>query len=738
MGEVKKLGLDCVYHLFFDREIFINEIFEAAPIAIPTKQLNLDTLVRVNIIELEGQPLPFDLFIYLPSNKKTILYRPQGQVLDEKTIEKFKKYRHYNLYIRKSDLGIYKEHSAKVLADIQADPAVPLGVRNRKVAGEIKKLMTGFFTDQDFSSEEGKQLVDNAGRVVEEYIKETCKDKKMLEAVEAIAGEHMTNYTHSRNVATYCTLFGMSQGYGTPEELHMGGLLHDIGMSDLPEEMLWKSEEDMDERELGQYKLHPGNARLELTTRKVKVTESVLNMVVQHHERPDGSGFPYGLKADEIDPLAKICAFADEFDRLTSVREGQKQFTPVGAIDRISGNDGKPAEPFYEEEFHAQLVNDFADEKPFSLEVPEIGQAEVADMPEEIPELAEFPDSLPKKGPKVPVFETADEPKKEASKEGDYIGGLLDNMVEDFQSLLNGDDSKINFPGSTPEQDANPDMASKNKELFEAAKVGDVLALQVSIDEGADINAQDENGNTALMLAVENGQDEAAKHLMEEGADVEAFNDLNKTAIDIAESTKQKALLGSLEKFKNQNQDKDKEKNQDKNKTSEFDVNRRNKQGQTILMQLAVKGNVEGAQKVINMGANVKGKDFKGHTALIFAANKGHVDIVKLLVDKGANLDVKDGSGRTALVHAIEHKHTEVVSELLNKGARPDFRLKGLTMLMIAAYTGQQEVVQLLLDYGAGVKDKDIKGKTAIEYALVKGHMEIAELINGGPLKKSS
>ena len=57
---------------------------------------------------------------------------------------------------------------------------------------------------------------------------------------------------------------------------------------------------------------------------------------------------------------------------------------------------------------------------------------------------------------------------------------------------------------------------------------------------------------------------------------------------------------------------------------------------------------------------------------------------------------------------------------------------------MIAAYTGQEDIVNLLLSYGANIRDKDIKGKTAVEYALVKGHTAVAELINGGPLKKSS
>ncbi|MCB9027436.1 MAG: ankyrin repeat domain-containing protein [Bdellovibrionaceae bacterium] len=664
--------------------------------------------------------------------------------MDEKTILKFKKYSHYNLYIKKSDLSIYKKHSTKILVGIHADPSIPLGVRNRKVAGEIKKLMTGFFTNEDFSDKEGKVLLENASSIIEDYIKDTCKDKKILEAVEAIAGEHMTNYTHSRNVATYSTLFGLSQGVGTPEELHMGGLLHDIGMSDLPESMLWTSENQMDEKELAQFKLHPGNAKLEISSRKLKISEGVMNMITQHHECPDGSGFPYGLTSDKIDPLAKICTFADEFDRLTSVREGQKLFTPVAALDRISGKDGEDALPFYEKDFHAKLVTDFSDGKPLSLEVPEISKVTIEEMSEEIPDLdqkTELTENIVKKDPDIPIYEVAKTKKEDNNK--DYINSLLNDMEDEFNENLSDMNGNIDLLSVSSSYNNKKFNDLKSKELFAFAKSGDVVGLQKCLDEGANINVQDESGNTALMLAVQNHHEAVVSHLMEEGASLDVLNKLNQTAIDIAQTSKQKTLIDEMEKYKHKNIVSKNNTHPEAtvnlvNENKEFNINQRNKQGQTLLMQLCAKGNFDGAKKFINMGADVKVKDFKGHTPLIFASNQGHLELVKLLIENGVDIDVKDGSGRSALLHAIEHKRTDVTEELLKRGARLDLRLNGLTMLMIAAYTGQEKIVKLLLDYGVHVTDKDIKGKTAIEYALAKGHLNIAEMINGGPLKKSS
>ncbi len=66
----------------------------------------------------------------------------------------------------------------------------------------------------------------------------------------------------------------------------MGGLLHDLGMADLPPEVLEKDLAKLDEDELAQYKLHPGNGRMVLTSGGSKFPEGVLLMVLHHHETP--------------------------------------------------------------------------------------------------------------------------------------------------------------------------------------------------------------------------------------------------------------------------------------------------------------------------------------------------------------------------------------------------------------------------------------------------------------------
>ena len=51
-----------------------------------------------------------------------------------------------------------------------------------------------------------------------------------------------------------------------------------------------------------------------------QINTTIERIVLEHHERPEGTGYPYGLSGDEIDPAAKICCIADVFDALTTVR----------------------------------------------------------------------------------------------------------------------------------------------------------------------------------------------------------------------------------------------------------------------------------------------------------------------------------------------------------------------------------------------------------------------------------
>jgi HD-GYP domain-containing protein (c-di-GMP phosphodiesterase class II) len=126
-----------------------------------------------------------------------------------------------------------------------------------------------------------------------------------------------------------------------------GYFLHDIGKCMLPLSVL-KKPGKLSQEDWVSMKKHPewGYAILMETGH---LTEEAAYISMQHHERPDGSGYPFGMK--DIHPCARICAIADIFDALISVRPYKSPMKPLDAIEIIK----KEAYT----EFDKSLVNTF-------------------------------------------------------------------------------------------------------------------------------------------------------------------------------------------------------------------------------------------------------------------------------------------------------------------------------------------------------------------------------------------
>jgi len=134
-------------------------------------------------------------------------------------------------------------------------------------------------------------------------------------------------YIHSLNVAILCHEF--ANWMNMPEEeqdiLTLAGLLHDVGKMGIPGKIIKKAGLLTDE-EYELIKQHPQKGYDFL--KKHPLDERIMNVALMHHERCDGSGYPQGLKADEIDDFAKIVAIADYYDALTSARVYREPHCP--------------------------------------------------------------------------------------------------------------------------------------------------------------------------------------------------------------------------------------------------------------------------------------------------------------------------------------------------------------------------------------------------------------------------
>jgi hypothetical protein len=145
---------------------------------------------------------------------------------------------------------------------------------------------------------------------------------------------------HTRRVAALAVQIGERLGLSQARlrSLAIGGLLHDMGKLSVPTAILQKPGR-LDDDEFEQIKQHPERGR-ELLAELGGFDSTVQRLVLDHHERLDGTGYPRGLRGDELCLSTRILAVADVYDALVSVRVYRGAWTPEEALAHLRNEAG--------------------------------------------------------------------------------------------------------------------------------------------------------------------------------------------------------------------------------------------------------------------------------------------------------------------------------------------------------------------------------------------------------------
>ena len=238
--------------------------------------------------------------------------------------------------------------------------------------------------------------------------------------------------------------------------------------------------------------------------------------------------------------------------------------------------------------------------------------------------------------------------------------------------------------------------------LIDAVKAGDTVTARQLIDKGADVNATEADGTTALIYAAHAGQADLVEALLKAGADARRANDYGASAMSEAASFGDAGVLEQLLK-------------------AGADANSPTPEGQTALMAVARTGKVDAAKALLRHGAHVNAtENWGGQSALMWAAAQSQPEMVKLLIDHGADVNAR------GVVRQWPRKITaEPRPKDLNKG--------GFTPLLYAARQGCIECARYLIEAGADINDTDPDRVTALNLALINFHFDFAAyLIQAG------
>lgn len=159
---------------------------------------------------------------------------------------------------------------------------------------------------------------------------------------------------HSDRVSYYSVMIGKQLGLSDAdlEILKQGALFHDVGKIGIPDAILQKPGKLTDE-EYDDIKNHPSIGAKILAP--AKIFSDLIPMVLNHHERFDGKGYPVGLAGEDIPLMARIVCVADSFDAMTSDRSYRPRFTVIAALEEIERCKGAQFDPLVVDAFMIAL-----------------------------------------------------------------------------------------------------------------------------------------------------------------------------------------------------------------------------------------------------------------------------------------------------------------------------------------------------------------------------------------------
>jgi ankyrin repeat protein len=266
--------------------------------------------------------------------------------------------------------------------------------------------------------------------------------------------------------------------------------------------------------------------------------------------------------------------------------------------------------------------------------------------------------------------------------------------------------------------------------LMYSAQIGSLDAMRLLIDGGADVNAQNAFGSTALMWSVSDPA--KVRLLLDHGAQVNTVARTGRTALTVAAFTNPSAEVVKLLLAKGA-------------KTGVMD-----RLHVTPLNAATFGNDTATVRLLLEAGADIEAPDtFIGLTPLMNAAGNRNVEAVKLLLAKGAGVNavskteglpkIQTGTvefgGWTPLLMSAAFGPPEAVNTLLNAGARIDAQdYRGFTPLMLAAGTDRYDsrTVNMLIAHGADLRPKNHDGETALDWASKFGDPEVVRALGGG------
>jgi len=308
--------------------------------------MHVEPIARFRGIENEGifHPAPlatlpadseahFELYLAVPvrSGVRYLLYKSKEiELTHQKRMELIEKGVN-TLFVREGDVGAYQSFVERTVGKMLASEATP-----PKKKSEILYTTTSAIVRSTFQRPDSSSLISTNQKLMGHQVALLASEPTMVRTMTSLFSLDYALYTHSVHVAVLGTGMLLETGHKDEKlmrEVSMGYLLHDIGKSRIPSQVLRKPGM-LSVSEVKQLEKHPEYG-VELMQHHEQVDPSSIEIIHNHHEKMNGSGYPRRLPGHKLSLPTRICSVVDIFDALTSHRPYKPAMTGYQAMSFI-------------------------------------------------------------------------------------------------------------------------------------------------------------------------------------------------------------------------------------------------------------------------------------------------------------------------------------------------------------------------------------------------------------------
>ena len=228
-----------------------------------------------------------------------------------------------------------KNHAEILTILIEEEPRKKLTNWEKEVKHAYEETVQNVKKVFDIARETKEVPINAIVELTSNTLNNLLKENYVLQTLKNLNSHDEYTYHHSLNVGVLCGVLGKWLKYDkdTLFMLVLSGILHDIGKSQIPLEILNKPGK-LTPDEFNIMKTHP-ILGFEMIKDISSIPDEVKFAVLYHHEKINGTGYPYGLNENEINDFAKIVAVVDTYDAVTSNRCYQKARSPFDVMEII-------------------------------------------------------------------------------------------------------------------------------------------------------------------------------------------------------------------------------------------------------------------------------------------------------------------------------------------------------------------------------------------------------------------